>query len=139
MYFPLAHCWRYVWPNHTFGGFWDSNLEPKLTPPWFVPSYLTCVTRAYICVIVIHSCMPWGVPSKLRANLGCLHLCYLFVTKGHGRPWLRPWAKYGVLGFGSLPFPGPERYRSPLYASGGTGVPTVPVCTAVCFGSQVCP
>ena len=47
-----------------------------------------------------------GVPSKLRANLGCLHLCYLFVTKGHGRPWLRPWAKYGVLGFWFLAISG---------------------------------
>ena len=46
------------------------------------------------------------------------------------------WAQYGVLGvqFWLLPFPGPERYRSPLYASGGTDEPIVPVCTAVCFG-----
>ena len=43
------------------------------------------------------------------------------------------------VGFGSLPFLGSERYRLPLYASGGTGEPTVLVCAAVCFGSQVCP
>ena len=45
------------------------------------------------------------------------------------------WAQYGVLGvqFWLLPFPGPERYRSPLYASGGTDEPIVLVCTAVCF------
>ena len=62
-----------------------------------------------------------GDPFTVDYQLG---VCCTFAvgTKGHVRPWLKGRGhnmEFWVCNFGSLPFPGPERYRSPLYASGG--------------------
>ena len=77
-----------------------------------------------------------GDPFTVGYQLG---VCCTFAvgTKGHVRPWLKGRGhnmEFWVCNFGSLPFPGPERYRSPLYASGGMGAPIVPVCTAAYLG-----
>ena len=66
-----------------------------------------------------------GDPFIVDYQLG---VCCTFAvgTKGHVRQWLWSWAQCGVLGFW-LPFPGPERYRPPLYATREMGAPIVPV------------
>ena len=62
-------------------GFWDSNFEPKPTPPWFSVLRDLRHEGCYLCMLLIHSCMPWGIPSQLITNWECV-APLLLVPKG---------------------------------------------------------